>query len=95
MANSTKSTKTLLNIAFEKLKEYPIVMDLLVDKEEVIHWLHSIGFTMQREFKRMYLRTNKYYNRSENQYLILGPEIWIKFMGSSYLFRYLQKNWLR
>ncbi len=74
-ANRTQSAKQLLRNTFEKLKENPIVVDVLLDKSELIDWLVSIGFTHQRSFTRMSLNSNKYQGKIENQFLISGPEL--------------------
>ncbi len=75
VADSTESAKNLLSNAFEKLKGHPIVLDVILNKIELINWLLSIGFTHQRKFTRMYLKSNKYFKAIDNQYLISGPEL--------------------
>jgi GNAT superfamily N-acetyltransferase len=52
----------------------PFVADVLADKAELIQWLDSIGFTSQRHFVRMYQYRNPNPGKTENQFLICGPE---------------------
>jgi len=47
---------------------------VLSEKEDLISWLHSIGFTMQRHFVRMYKKENLFPGIVNKQYLICGPE---------------------
>ncbi len=75
MTCSTLLAKKLLHGAFKKLKEQPLVVDVLLDKPELKYWLLSIGFTHQRSFTRMYLKSNNYTGKIENQFLISGPEL--------------------
>ncbi|MCF6223200.1 MAG: hypothetical protein L3J34_05680 [Flavobacteriaceae bacterium] len=74
IANSTALAKKLLCETFIKLKEHSLVIDILLDKTKLKDWLLSIEFTHQRSFTRMYLKSNKYTGKIENQYLISGPE---------------------
>ena len=75
MTHSTLLSKKLLYEAFKKLKEQSLVIDVLLDKLELKNWLLSIGFTHQRSFTRMYLKSNNYTGKIENQFLIVGPEL--------------------
>jgi len=52
----------------------PVVVDIPADKTELIKWLNSTGFTNQRHFVRMYQYSNPNPGRTENQFLICGPE---------------------
>ncbi len=52
----------------------PIVADVPADKTELIKWLNSSGFTSQRHFVRMYQYRNPNPGKTENQFLICGPE---------------------
>ena len=67
--------KYLLIAAFDEMKEQPLVLDIVADKLELKEWLLSIGFTHQRIFIRMHLKSNKYYGKTETQFLISGPEL--------------------
>ena len=51
-----------------------VVMDVLYEKEDLINWLNSIGFIMQRQFVRMYKKENPFPGIINKQYLICGPE---------------------
>ena len=74
VASSGKDAKLLLATAFRKLINKPIVVDVLCDKEGVIDWLTSIGFTKQRHFTRMYKNENPFPGLLNKQYAICGPE---------------------
>ena len=69
-----KSSKTLIAKALELSNEKPVVVDVLNDKQELIEWLISIGFTTQRSFVRMYQNRNPFPGITGKQYLICGPE---------------------
>lgn len=73
-AHSTESAKTLIAKALESLNNQPVALDILEDKEDLVKWLESIGFVKQRQFTRMFLKTNPYPGIVNNQYLISGPE---------------------
>ncbi|NMC37656.1 MAG: GNAT family N-acetyltransferase [Bacteroidales bacterium] len=51
-----------------------MALDIPEDKNDMILWLESCGFQIQRSFTRMYLKSNKYSGEPEFQYLISGPE---------------------
>ena len=57
-----------------KLEGKPLVLDVPADKDELINWLTSIGFIRQRDFVRMYMNSNPCPGKTENQFLICGPE---------------------
>ncbi len=69
-----ESAKNLMIKALESLNDQNIAIDILEDKVDLISWLESIGFVKQREFVRMYLKSNPYPGIVNNQYLISGPE---------------------
>lgn len=73
-AYTLEEAKVLISHKLLKLAGKPLVLDVLADKKELIHWLSSIGFTRQRDFVRMYLHTNPCKGKTENQFLICGPE---------------------
>jgi GNAT superfamily N-acetyltransferase len=73
-ASSSGDAKKLLSEALKSLINLPVAVDVLQDKRDLIIWLESIGFTKQRHFVRMYLRSNPYPGIVKNQYLISGPE---------------------
>jgi len=66
--------KMLLRKALKELISQPVVLDVLYEKEGLINWLNSIGFTMQRHFVRMYKKENSFPGTVNKQYLICGPE---------------------
>ncbi len=74
VAATTIDAKILISKALENLKNQPIVADVLYDKEDLINWLNSIGFTKQRHFVRMYKNENHFPGAIDKQYLICGPE---------------------
>jgi ribosomal protein S18 acetylase RimI-like enzyme len=74
-AHSSDSAKILIAKALESLKNQPVALDVLEDKEDLINWLESIGFVNQRYFVRMYLKSNPYAGIVKKQYLISGPEL--------------------
>jgi ribosomal protein S18 acetylase RimI-like enzyme len=73
-AQSFNSAKALINEAISSFEDKPFAIDVLQDKTDLIEWLESIGFVIQRQFTRMYLRSNLYSGIVNNQYLISGPE---------------------
>ncbi len=75
MADSTLVARKLLCEVFQKLKGQSVVVDVLGDKTDLKNWLFSIGFSGQRSFTRMVLKSNKFSGKSENQFLICGPEL--------------------
>ncbi len=75
MTYSTPLAQKLLYEVFRRLKGQPLVLDVLSDKLELKEWLHSNGFTSQRNFTRMYLKSNSSAGKIENQYIISGPEL--------------------
>ena len=66
--------KILIVEALKGLTNKPVVIDVLCDKEELVDWFDSIGFTKQREFTRMYKNGNPFPGMIDNQFLICGPE---------------------
>ncbi|MEO8764705.1 MAG: GNAT family N-acetyltransferase [Ginsengibacter sp.] len=74
VASTTLEAKLLITKALNNLIDQPVVVDVLADKEEMVDWLHSIGFSKQRHFTRMYKEENILPGISSKQYLIAGPE---------------------
>lgn len=74
MASTYTDAQILISKSLSHLKDKPIVVDVLNDKEDLIHWLRSIGFIKQREFVRMYRGNNPFPGNKDKQYLICGPE---------------------
>ena len=74
IANSQKTAECLILKAFESLIDQSTCVDVPEYREELIKWLESMGFSIQRHFIRMYLNTNPFPGDLKNQYLISGPE---------------------
>ncbi len=74
IASSTEEARDLISKVLGSLNSQPIALDVTEDKTDLIRWLESIGFIKQRHFIRMYLKSNHWPGRKENQYLISGPE---------------------
>ena len=72
--STINDVKMLIRRALKELINQPVVIDVLSEKEDLISWLHSIGFTMQRHFVRMYKKENLFPGIVNKQYLICGPE---------------------
>ncbi len=73
-ALTVNDAKILIAEALKSLAGQPVVMDILQDKEILIDWLSSMGFTTQRHFIRMYHKDNPYPGIINKQFLIGGPE---------------------
>jgi len=74
VASTVEDARLLLATALKKLIGQPVAVDVLSDKEDLISWLNSIGFTKQRHFTRMYKKDNPFPGLPSRQYLICGPE---------------------
>lgn len=68
------SAVILITEVLKELKDKPVALDIRSDRKEMINWLESVGFVKQRNFIRMFLKSNSYSGLPENQYLIAGPE---------------------
>jgi GNAT superfamily N-acetyltransferase len=75
IAESLQIAKWLLNSVFKKAKQNSLVIDILTDKGELKDWLLFKDFKYERSFTRMYLKSNDYSIKKENQFLIGGPEL--------------------
>lgn len=73
-ASSTKIAKMLIEKVLKQTDNQPVAMDVPFDKVDLICWLEALGFSKQRHFTRMYYKSNIYKGKTENQYLISGPE---------------------
>ena len=71
--STINDVKMLIRKALKELINQPVIMDVLSEKEDLISWLNSIGFTMQRHFARMYKKENLFPGIINKQYLICGP----------------------
>jgi GNAT superfamily N-acetyltransferase len=73
-AQTTADAKVLISAALKSLKNRSAALDIPEDKADLTAWLQSAGFSIQRQFVRMYLRSNNYCGNRQNQYAISGPE---------------------
>ena len=77
IADSEADAKALL-LETLKNKKYQnsnnLLLDVLENKKDYIHFLKSLGFTEQRQFIRMFRKTNPYPGSIKNLYFICGPE---------------------
>ena len=74
-ADSFQIAKWLLNCVLNKVRAKSLLVDVLADQQEFKKWLLFKKFKHQRSFTRMYLKTNDYSGKKENQFLISGPEL--------------------
>jgi GNAT superfamily N-acetyltransferase len=72
--STINDVKILIRKGLNELINQPVVIDVLNEKEDLITWLNSIGFTMQRHFVRMYKKENSFPGAVNKQHLICGPE---------------------
>jgi GNAT superfamily N-acetyltransferase len=72
--STSDDVKILIRKALKELTNQPVVIDVLCEKEDLINWLNSIGFTIQRHFVRMYKNENSFPGIVNKQYVICGPE---------------------
>lgn len=73
-AQSSGDAILLISRALENLKDSAVAIDVMNGRSELTAWLEESGFETQRQFTRMYLNTNPFPGKTENQYLIMGPE---------------------
>jgi GNAT superfamily N-acetyltransferase len=73
-SSSLEDAKVLIAHVMSGLIGQAIALDVPADKVELIQWLDSFGFSIQRQFVRMYRLSNPYPGKVENQFLICGPE---------------------
>ncbi len=73
-AGSYETARILIASALESLDNQPVILDILNDREDTIRWLESQGFEKQCVYVRMYLKSNSYCGKVNDQYLISGPE---------------------
>jgi ribosomal protein S18 acetylase RimI-like enzyme len=71
---SEDSARILVLKALESLNNQPVALDVHENKEELSKWLETLGFVKQRQFVRMYLKSNSNCGLTKYQYLISGPE---------------------
>jgi GNAT superfamily N-acetyltransferase len=73
-SSSADEAQMLISAALKDLSGMPVALDVPEDKIHILEFVRSAGFSEQRYFTRMYFRSNKYRGKTENQFLICGPE---------------------
>lgn len=73
-ASGNDFAKILILKSLKSCEHQPVVVDVPDHNTELINWLHSLGFTKQRHFVRMYRNENAVPGLTQNQFLICGPE---------------------
>lgn len=74
IASNFEDAGKLIGSALQELTEKPVVVDVLCDKENLVHSLQQHGFERQRDFVRMYKNENLSPGATDQYYLICGPE---------------------
>lgn len=74
IALSEEAAECLISKAMESTYGQPVGVDVPEHREELIRWLESRGFVIQRHFIRMYLRVKPFPGKVNQQFLISGPE---------------------
>jgi Acetyltransferase (GNAT) domain/Acetyltransferase (GNAT) family len=74
VVGSNNDVKVLIKKALNELTHQPVVMDVLIHKEDLMTWLNTLGFAPQRHFVRMYKTQNPFPGIIDKQYAICGPE---------------------
>lgn len=72
--SSGRFAKDLLSRALQDCSNKPAALDVPESKIDFINWLKSTGFETERQFTRMYLKGNACQGKTDNQFLIGGPE---------------------
>jgi ribosomal protein S18 acetylase RimI-like enzyme len=66
--------RQLIEDCLRTLQDKSVVIDVLEEKTDLIEWLLSLGFTIKRQFTRMYQFENPYPGRRDLLQVIAGPE---------------------
>jgi GNAT superfamily N-acetyltransferase len=74
IAETTEDAKLLIGKALKELDKENVIIDVLMDKTDLIQWLTSIGFSKQRHFIRMYKDLNILGEKTNYHFSICGPE---------------------
>jgi GNAT superfamily N-acetyltransferase len=74
VAATGEQATALLKQALSKLAGQPVVVDVPVDKKEMIQMLRELNFVEQRQFIRMYRDKNPFAGNISNLFAIAGPE---------------------
>ena len=74
-AETIDDAKCLVTHVMGQFVGQSLVVDVLSDKEELKNLLTSFGFSGQRSFVRMFLKSNTFSGTVKKQFLIAGPEL--------------------
>ncbi len=74
VATTASQAILLLKQALAQLSGQPVVIDVPVDKKEVIQMLQELDFVKQRQFTRMYRNKNPFAGKVNRLFAIAGPE---------------------
>lgn len=74
VAATTAQAILLLKQALAQLSGQPVVVDVPVDKKEMIQMLRELNFAGQRQFIRMYRDKNPFAGNISKLFAIAGPE---------------------
>jgi GNAT superfamily N-acetyltransferase len=74
VAATGEQGRALLKQALSKLVGQPVLVDVPVDKKEMIQMLRELNFVEQRQFIRMYRDKNPVAGNISNLFAIAGPE---------------------
>lgn len=74
-ADTIEDAKGLVTHISEQFVGQCLAVDVLSDKSEFKSLLISFGFSIQRSFARMFLKSNTFSGTVKNQFLIAGPEL--------------------
>lgn len=73
-AATIEGAKNLIMHAMPGLTGMPVIIDVPCDKEPLIVFLSSLGFSVQRYFTRMYRQSNPMPGNPDQVFAICGPE---------------------
>lgn len=75
VASDDSIAMDLLKAAIHKFGKEKLVLDMAVEREKLMEKLNTLGFEVQRELIRMFLKGNLYAGDPRRYYLICGPEL--------------------
>lgn len=73
-ATSDSGAKELVASILSGSKKQAIVLDVMDSKTGLAEWFTQLGFQQKRQFWRMYLNNNSETGKTDQQYVICGPE---------------------
>ncbi|MEX0884168.1 MAG: GNAT family N-acetyltransferase [Cyclobacteriaceae bacterium] len=74
VAENDEMAKSLLTRAMDSFGSRELVLDISMERKNLIQWLVGVGFEVQRELIRMFLNHNEVKGKPSQYYLICGPE---------------------